>query len=444
MASAEDIELYLDEGLYLDVKISDEWKEKYQSNGQQQQHRLPQLPQSPSQQLPQHIQPQTPTPAHVQLRRWNEAVVLQVQRRSIKIHYLTAKLPDEWIDIDCDSHRLAELHSMTERESQGITEIGNADMIVLDDSELNNEVTIREILDRTDLRVTFKESRRAFVQRWLNSTSHSVPPSTFDFTSSYEVPTTSSTDDVFSESIVVPLWDPLTHCTLSIPVRSSHCKHTETFDLLTHIIHNRTRVIWTCPMCKQDSLIDDLQVDTFLAYIALLISSPAVQHFSSISSAGLSDLKASLSLTSLPFTVNSHFEERRLRVYCDDTWAIVAPNDLQLNRRTLVAPPSCKEPSETTEKAGSENSVAAQLCFYNGHWAIDLTDETWLNAWNPVVHIKVKVEQVKKVYESRFDEVEEPSRRITRSAFSHRKRSYSEGFSDGKTEKKKGKIHRIT
>jgi DNA uptake protein ComE-like DNA-binding protein len=209
------------------------------------------------------------------------------------------------IDVDVDHERLAELHSKTIAESQG--ELINFNP----NQQFETEINVNELFDDC-INNTFSsnsnnnnhnnnssvpaaacydihQAQLQFLQRWFNSSSQQNSKSHTNFSdnssataikrkhSKIEAQPAQAVDDelemidetieVQQVSLQIPLYDPLTHCRLIIPVRGSQCLHAACFDLRTHIEHHKHAIEFKCPICRKDAFVDELQVDKYLLYI---------------------------------------------------------------------------------------------------------------------------------------------------------------------------------
>lgn len=89
--------------------------------------------------------------------------------------------------------------------------------------------------------------------------------------------TTSEDDDValVSANLTIDLADPFTSRIFTTPVRGTHCRHRECFDLETFLISRSTKPhevaclpdVWKCPLCGADVTPRSLRVDDFLVSV---------------------------------------------------------------------------------------------------------------------------------------------------------------------------------
>lgn len=211
-ASAEDVELWLEVGLFLDVRCNDTGK-------------------------------------HV----WLEAEVVAVRDRSILVQFLSGR-PAEWLHVDMDWQRLAELHSHSSNVYQNGGE--SVSVACYDPPTVYNEIIQRYQHDTTSPADHFAQ----YYSRWFSQDASTSQSSTSNSnsstsTSNNTVHNTSCSDDdltVSCSNLSIPLCDPLTQFRLCIPVRSQYCTHSSVFDLYTHLVHNQNSVEIKCPVCKKD------------------------------------------------------------------------------------------------------------------------------------------------------------------------------------------------
>ena len=285
-ASGEDVDLFLEEELWIDVKLRDtDIEQLAQTYEAQRQHQLQLHQQHTADPPPNQPPPQPPSDVPVVAatqRRWHEAEVRTVEGRNIRVHFLNIPLPPQWINVDEGWERLSELHVMTEREREGRAEKREEMDLTVDADEVFDEVVEKARLDsfmaaelkngeRLEYEARLQLAKDDFIARWFT---HSVASSSSSASSSLSMHATGSAgkdeelemmdgEDVVSESVMLPLFDPLTHCRLVVPVRTAACTHCHCSDLMTHIQQQKARLEWTC-VCGKEAYANQLQVDLFL------------------------------------------------------------------------------------------------------------------------------------------------------------------------------------
>jgi len=309
-ASGEDVELFLDTELFLDVRLS---------SGE-----------------------------------WVEAESVEVRGRWIRVRFLSRALEDEWINVDTDTERLAELHTRSGEDAQ----MKEAQLIAIEADRNGHghapsqqggggfnsiiaQQTWRETLERAEreLRETIDQQGDDWLlslgaQRWKQSQkdsemnpkktpvkSASCFPAAASSSSSFSSPAaaaaSSSTQYAAATStpamaashprtngidgdgdddgdlslcsvsrvvIKLPLFDQLTHHRLHIPVRSRQCFHAECFDLWTHIIHrlelatSKNQPLWLCPLCKKEAFAEELVVEPLAFHVLNMIQDGRIKQ----------------------------------------------------------------------------------------------------------------------------------------------------------------------
>ena len=289
-ASGEDVDLFLEEELWIDVKLRDcDVQQLTQTLEAQRQHLLQLYQQHLADPATRPAPPQLPSTTPVTAasqRRWHEAEVRAVDGRNICVHFLGIPLPPQWINVDEGWERLSELHVMTEREREGKVEKREELDLTVDVGEVFEEVVGKARLEafvaaelrngeRVEYEVRLQQAKEEFIQRWFTYSASSS--ASFSSSSSSSVPVTASSgdskdeevemvdgEDVVSESVTIPLFDPLTHCRLVVPVRTAACTHCHCSDLMTHIQQQKTKLEWMCCLCNKEAYANQLQVDLFL------------------------------------------------------------------------------------------------------------------------------------------------------------------------------------
>ena len=299
-ASGEDVDLFLEEELWIDVKLSETDITQLATLLEQQRQHLLQLQSLHTANPAAHPAPATQpaaspiTPAT--LRRWHEAEVRAVDGRNIRVHFLNIPLPPQWINVDEGWERLSELHIMTEREREGLTGTGAGGPgsgtgngrgeeldLTVDVDEVFDEVVEKAGLGafvpvvgagelrngrREEYDERLRQVKEEFIRRWFTSSSSSSSSSSASTHAvGGEVKESElellDSEDIVSESVTIPLFDPLTRCRLIVPVRTAACTHCHCSDLMTHIQHQKAKLDWTC-LCGKEAYANQLQVDLFL------------------------------------------------------------------------------------------------------------------------------------------------------------------------------------
>ena len=287
-ASGEDVDLFLEEELWIDVKLRDNDIQQLVQilEGQRQHHlHLHQLHATNPASHPAPPQPPSTTAVTAAAqRRWHEAEVRAVDGRNIRVHFLNIPLPPQWINVDEGWERLSELHVMTEREREGRAEKREECDLTVDADDVFEEVVQKARLEsfvaaelrngeRLEYEVRLQQAKEEFIRRWF--TSSSVAASSSSSSSSVSIHSLGSegkeeevemfeSEDVVSESVTIPLFDQLTHCRLVVPVRTAACTHCNCLDLMTHIQQQKAKLEWTCCLCGKEAYANQLEVDLYL------------------------------------------------------------------------------------------------------------------------------------------------------------------------------------
>ena len=288
------------------------------------------------------------------LRRWHEAEIREVHGRNVRVHFLQTPLPPQWINVDEGHDRLAELHVMTTAEREGRVEKKEELDLGVDCDDVFEEViarcNVKAVLSDPLLcfngRVgerdsVLQQAKEQFVRRWFSS----APQVAVQVDGDVDMGTEG--DEVRSESLTIPLFDPLTQSRLTVPVRTAACQHVHCMDLMTHVQQQKNRLEWKC-VCGKDAYSNLLQVDLFLLYILREVTGTPSSSSSSSSS---SPSPSSSSSVSHEWGVVA--ETRHVVIHSDGSWRVQEERDREKRKRKRDAADSSSSSSAASSPAST-------------------------------------------------------------------------------------------
>ena len=340
------------------------------------------------------------------LRRWHEAEVRRVEGRNVRVHFLEIPLAPLWINVDEGHDRLAELHVMTTAEREGRINKKEQLDLSIDCDEVFDEVVARCNVDAflsaspyanghaSERDAALERAKLDFIRRWFSA----IPHACVEVDGDVDM----EGDEIRSESLTVPLFDPLTQSRLTVPVRTAACQHVHCMDLMTHIQHQKSQLEWVC-VCGKEAYANLLQVDLFLLHI-------------------LTEVTGSSSSSSSPTGLSHDFgvvpETRHVVINSDGSWRVQEDREKRKRKRDAAdcstsssaavspAPTAVTHsnsaansplPSAATQSLFSLYPVSFPVVQYDNVEYIDLREEhphdTAILDWL-VQHWKVKTEKV--------------------------------------------------
>ena len=256
--------------------------------------------------------------------QWVLAHIIEIDRpkRNILVKYFDEQHCDEWLNVDSDIYRLCEAGVKSSNHDAATSIDSDGNIVYTQDyqTQMNEFIdavvnSIHEKYNTYDNNTcttppTMNELCSTFCHRWFN-VQHS--------------------DDISETSMMLPLYDPLTHCAIRVSARGSHCDHASTFDVRSHLEHNIGKQQgrgseWKCCICNNECLPFDLDCDVFMMNI--IHTNNKYNKQSSINTQQLSQFVRK----QLELGLSDEFEDRSVHVTAAGTYQL--STDVQLNGRS--------------------------------------------------------------------------------------------------------------
>lgn len=117
-------------------------------------------------------------------------------------------------------------------------------------------------------------SSRELLQRLYEKESRSIEETKSDIVNEFKV----HDSDLATTNIRISLLCPLNKVRMATPVRSVKCQHLQCFDANAFIMMNENKQTWTCPICTQPILYEDLQIHSYFTDVMSDRSLPADEN----------------------------------------------------------------------------------------------------------------------------------------------------------------------